>query len=52
MKWKIGVRTAEAGDEVVLEGADDAFGRVAAMDVRWRQLVVNGLLRQVLLEGL
>ena len=33
MEGKVGVCTAESGNEMILEGADGAFGRVASMDM-------------------
>eukprot|EP00980_Cylindrotheca_fusiformis_P017525 scaffold5497_cov135-Cylindrotheca_fusiformis.AAC.4 len=41
---------AEAGDEVVLEGADGSFSGVAAVDSWWGQLEVNLFLANVVLE--
>ena len=44
------VDAAEASDEVVLERADGAFGRVAAMHASGRELEVDALLMHELLE--
>ncbi len=35
MQREVLVGAAEAGDEVVLEGADGTFSGIAAVDVRW-----------------
>ena len=39
MQWEVLVDAAKAGNEVVLERADGAFGSVAAMDAWWDKLV-------------
>jgi hypothetical protein len=49
VEGKVFVNTAEASDEVVLEGADSAFGGVAAMGAGRYQLVVDLLVDE---EGL
>ncbi len=43
--------TAEAGDEVVFEGADGPFGGVTAIDARRGELEINVLGAHELLEG-
>ena len=52
VKWKVRVGAAKAGNEMIFERADCTFSGVAAMDVWWGKLVIDGLLRQELLEGL
>jgi hypothetical protein len=52
MKREVFVDTAEAGDEVVLEGADGTLGGVAAVDARRGKLEVDVLGTEELLEGL
>ena len=51
MKGEFFVDTAQAGDEMVFEGSDGAFGSIAAMDARWGELEVDRLVPQELLEG-
>ena len=41
---------AEAGDEMVLEHSDGAFGLVAAVGMWWYELVVNVVVGQEVLE--
>jgi hypothetical protein len=38
---KVFVGAAQAGDEVIFERANGAFGSVSAVDVRWSELVVD-----------
>jgi len=51
MHREVLVRAAEAGDEVVLEGADGTFGGIAAMDMGRDQLKVNLLGSKEVLEN-
>ena len=51
MNGKVLVHTAQAGDEVILERADGAFGSIATMDVGWSKLEVNIFLNKEVLEG-
>jgi hypothetical protein len=51
MQGKVLVSTTEASNEVILEGADGPFRRIASVDMWGNKLKVNGLLRQVVLEG-
>lgn len=51
VKWKVLVGAAEAGDEMVLESTDCAFGGVAAMGVGRHKLKVNAFLCHELFEG-
>jgi hypothetical protein len=41
VKRKIRVRTAETGNEVILEGTYGAFGGVATVQMGWGQLEVD-----------
>ena len=50
MKGKVFVNAAEASDEMVLEGSDGAFSRVASMDIGWDELVVDVFVDEELFE--
>jgi hypothetical protein len=52
MQWKIGIGAAEAGDEVIFERPDGAFGGVASVYMRRRELIVDAFVLEKLLEGL
>jgi hypothetical protein len=45
---KSGRKTAEPGNEVVLEGADGSFCCILVVNARWDQLVVNSDVSHVL----
>jgi hypothetical protein len=52
VQWEGGVNRGEPGHKVLLESPDGAFGGVAAMAVRWHQLVsdiIDG--EEILLSG-
>jgi len=51
MKREVFVRAAEAGDEVVFERANGAFGGIASVDVGRDQLIINLFGSEVVLEG-
>ena len=48
--WEVGVGAAEAGNQMVFEGSDAAFGGVASMCVWGHQLKVDALGLEILLE--
>lgn len=50
MEWKVFVDTTKAGNEVILPGADGAFGSIAAVQAGNNELVVDVLLGQVEFE--
>ena len=52
MQGKVFVDAAEAGNEVVLKGANGTFGSIAVMNAGWCKLEVNVLITKVLFEGL
>ena len=51
MERKFFVDAAQAGDEVVLKGADRSLGGVASMHVWWDELVVDVLVGEELFEN-
>ena len=52
MQWELAVTGAETSNEMVLEGADRAFGSIAAVNVRWGKLEVNVFFSEVVFQGL
>jgi len=46
------VGAAESSNEVSFEGANDAFGSIAPMDMRRDQLKINVLGCHIILEGM
>ncbi len=52
MQWKVLVDAAKASDEMILEGADAAFGCISAMHSRRDELEIHVLLMHKLLEDL
>ena len=52
MEWEVGVSAAEACNEVIFEGANGAFSRVAAMDAGRGQLEVDICFVEEVFEGL
>lgn len=52
MKGKIRISPAEAGDKMIFERTDGAFGGVAAVYMWWSKLVVDAFVLKELLEGL
>jgi hypothetical protein len=50
MQGKVFVDAAQSGNEMIFEGADGAFGCVAAMGSRRYQLVINSLLSREFLQ--
>ena len=50
MKWKVLVDAAKSGNEVILEGADRAFGGIAAMHAGWNELKIDVGVAQERLE--
>jgi len=51
VEGEVGVSGTEAGDEMIFERADGAFGGIAAVEVRGDQLVVDLVFLEELLEG-
>jgi hypothetical protein len=41
VQGKILINAAESGDEMVLEGTDVPFSRIASVDARWNELEVD-----------
>ena len=50
MQGEVSVKTAESGDEVVLECANGSFSRIPSVHVGWSQLVINIFVLHVLFE--
>jgi len=51
MKREVFVHAAEAGDEVVFERANGAFGSIALVYMGRDQLIINLFSSEVVLEG-
>ena len=52
MNGEIGVASGKAGNEMILERADRAFGCIASMNMRRRELEINLLIGQIVFEEL
>ncbi len=52
MKGKVLVHAAQASNEVILESTNGSFGGIAAVNVRWDELIVHIFCGEVVLEGL
>lgn len=50
MQREVSVKTAESGDEMVLECANGSFSRIPSVHVGWNQLVINIFVLHVLFE--
>ncbi len=48
---EIGIYATKAGNKMVFERADDFFGRVGAMEVRWHKLKIDAAVMQIVLGG-
>jgi hypothetical protein len=51
VEWEVFVDAAQASNEMILEGADGAFGGIAAMDSWWGELEVNFFFAEELFQS-